>query len=90
MRPFLCKFYSAEKIPDSKLWKICLENLLINREFGSKMDIKLGTSTITNTPNWTEEKIERRNSKDKESTTHMFGFTICGMSLKNPETGEYR
>ena len=50
------------------------------------MDIKLGTSSETEGAS--EEKQANRLAKDKERCTFEHGFTVVGVNLKDPATGE--
>ena len=64
--------------------------MLHGREYASKIDIKLGTSTCTQSILDDESKLVRRIALDKTTTTATLGFNIGGMSLKDPNTGARR
>ena len=87
MKPFVSKFYRSFT-QDGAQW-IEIENLLHKAPNASFMDIKLGTSTITqNTLKKGQAEIDRRNEKDAKTTSAELGFTICGFQQKNGTTGE--
>ena len=79
------EYFGAEQLEDGAKWKICLQNLLYGFEKGSFVDIKLGKSTLTE--NSGSFKTVRQNLTDKMTTANSYGFTICGMTIKNPENG---
>ena len=87
MRPFLPKLYDVKE--EDGEWKVCIENLLYGREFGSFVDIKLGTSTLTQGKGNVKKVIREKVDMDF-TTSYNMGLTICGMSLKNPKTGKDR
>ena len=64
--------------------------MLHGREWASKIDIKLGTSTCSQSILDDKKKYERRIKLDQETTSATLGFNIGGMSLKNPNTGQPR
>lgn len=68
MKPFVSKFYRSFT-QDGAQW-IEIENLLHKAPNASFMDIKLGTSTITqNTLKKGQAEIDRRNEKDAKTTS---------------------
>ena len=70
---------------------IVIHNLLYGLENGSFVDIKLGTNTLTAGKENNLIKKKTRDVVDVEITTsHLLGFTVCGMNLKYPETGNPR
>ena len=71
--------------------EIVIHNLLYGLEKGSFVDIKLGTNTLTAGKENNLIKKTSRDIMDVEITTsHLLGFTVCGMNLKDPETGKPR
>jgi hypothetical protein len=92
MRKFLPMYYDDEEIPDNcERWNITVENLLFGLENGSFIDLKLGTSTLTQDKDDRATQIVSRSAIDKLYTcSGEHGFTICGMNLKNPTTGKPR
>ena len=66
-----------------------LENLLYDLDNSSYIDIKLGSSTTTKGSGLSKSLI--RDIIDQDYTTsYQHGFTICGMLLKDPKTGNPR
>ena len=92
LRPFVPKFYGAEiNENDSDKCTITIENLLYGKEKGSSIDIKLGTSTLTSGKENQPLKVAERDVIDELITcSGQYGFTICGMNLKDPVTGAPR
>ena len=86
LQPFLPLFYSAQQKKDSQKWSLCIENLLYGKENGSYIDIKLGTSTLTQ-GKCCIKKVVRETVDMDFTTSYNLGFTICGMNLKDPVTG---
>ena len=87
MRPFVPLYFKSDlkSIPCN----ITLENLLYGKENGSFIDIKLGQSTVT------QDCIKRgtivtkvRELNDYMRTTGEHGFTVAGICLKDPTTGQ--
>ena len=90
LRPFVPKYYGAD-MNASAGGKIdmTIENLLHGFDNGSYVDIKLGSSTLT--MNSSMRKKLTRDFVDQDFTTsYSLGFTICGMNLKDPRTGNPR
>lgn len=53
--------------------------------------MKLGTNTLTKGKEKNVVKKKTRDMVDVEVTTsHLLGFTVCGMNLKDPNTGKPR
>ena len=63
-----------------------IQNLLYEKEKGSFMDIKLGTSSET--AGASEEKAAKRLACDKERCSFEYGITVVGVNLKDPKSGE--
>ena len=65
--------------------------MLYGLENASFVDIKLGTNTLTAGKEGNLFKKTSRDIVDVEMTTsHLLGFTVCGMNLKDPHTGKPR
>ena len=72
------------------MWMITIENLLYGMENGSFIDLKLGTSTLTAEKEGNIYLQARKAIQDSYTCSDKYGFTICGMNLKDPETGAAR
>ena len=48
------------------------------------IDLKIGTSTVTDNCSRDHEKLAKRIKKDKETTSVELGYKITGYSLRNP------
>ena len=81
LRPFVAEFYGAKKLEDGKKWRIELENLLYGLENASYIDIKLGTSTLTQGKGRLKTVVRKK--VDMDTTAKMLGFTMCGMTVKD-------
>ena len=91
MRPFVPHLYGVNDTGNSKMKEIVIENLLYGLEYGSFVDMKLGTNTLTKGKEKNLVKKGARDFMDVEVTTsHLMGFTVCGMNLKDPATGKPR
>ena len=91
MRPFVPHLYGVNDTGNPKMKEIVIENLLYGLEYGSFVDIKLGTNTLTKGKEKNLVKKGARDFMDVEVTTsHLMGFTVCGMNLKDPATGKPR
>lgn len=91
LRPFVPQLYAVKDTIDPKMKEIVIHNLLYGLENGSFVDIKLGTNTLTAGKENNLIKKKTRDVVDVEITTsHLLGFTVCGMNLKYPETGNPR
>ena len=69
--------------------KIQIENLIYPADPAtvSIMDLKIGTSTVTqNCLEADDEKLARRLEKDKISTSQELGFKFTGYEIRDPET----
>ena len=91
LQSFVPRFFGGDDSGGSEAGKckITLENLLFGRENASFIDIKLGTSTVTlDCRVRGAEAVERREKHDKERTSSEHGFSITGICLKDPVTGE--
>ena len=88
LKPFVSAFYDAKEIPNEPKgkWEMTIQNLLFEKEKGSFMDIKLGTSSET--AGASEEKAAKRLACDKERCSFEYGITVVGVNLKDPKTGE--
>jgi hypothetical protein len=63
---------------------IKIENLLFESSEDMRMiDLKLGSSTLTNKNTKNSEKANYRAQKDKETTSAELGFCICGYRTKD-------
>ena len=91
LQPFVPRFYGGDESGgiESGKCKITLENLLFGRENACFVDIKLGTSTLT-LDGRRKGRNEGREANDKKRTSFEHGFTMCGICLKDPVTGETR
>lgn len=85
------KFYGFKdvEINGKQRVEICIENLNCNDEgvvtpFFSFMDIKMGTTTLTqNGSSKGEDFIKKRAAKDDLTTSTTLGFCICGFVIKD-------
>ena len=62
-----------------------LENLLYGLENASFIDIKLGTSTLTQGKNIVKTVVRKK--VDTGTTAKQLGFTMCGMTIKDHQSG---
>ena len=85
LRPFVAEFYGTKKLEGGKKWSIELDNLLYGLENASFIDIKLGTSTLTQGKGRIKTVV--RNKVDTDTTAKLLGFTMCGMTIKDHQTG---
>ena len=92
MRQFLPMYHDDfPNEDDCEKWMITVENLLYGMENGSFIDLKLGTSTLTSDKEGRVYLETTRKLLDEFWTcSGAYGFTICGMNMKNPENGEAR
>ena len=51
------------------------------------VDLKLGTSTVTENCKKSNDKLQKRIQKDKETTSFNYGFKFTGYTFKNQQTG---
>ena len=91
LRPFVPHLYAVNETGNPKMKEIVIENLLYGLENGSFIDLKLGTNTLTAGKEKNLVKKKTRDIMDVEVTTsHLLGYTVCGMNLKDPLTGKPR
>ena len=81
--------HGSKESSDVNKCTITLENLLYGKENGSYVDIKLGTTTVTvDAVRRGTHIVYMRQRTDSQRTTEEYGFTLAGICIKDPETGE--
>ena len=80
-KSFLPLYFGSEKTENEKKPIIIMENLLINKENGSLLDVKLGYKGLLNNPK--KEKQLYELAKSRISTSEELGFRLTGLVLKD-------
>ena len=90
LAPITSKYYGSVEIEShgKKRVESCIENLHCNQDVVSStcsiMDIKMGTSTLTqNRINKGEDFIKQRTLEDAETTSSSLGFVIDGYCIRD-------
>ena len=81
MKGFIPKYFGRENTENEAKPKVFLENLLIDKEFGSLLDIKLGSKGWLDSSK--PKKILAEMAKCRISTSEELGFRVTGMVIKD-------
>jgi len=81
MKSFIPRYFGMENTENKAKPNIILENLLIDKEFGSLLDMKMGSKGLINNPK--KEKKLAELAKSRISTSSEFGFRLTGLIVKD-------